>query len=699
MLLSIHQDRKVNIRNEVELVIGAVLFALSCFLVMVNQLKLGWSIEESLSGGLLSGLVHTWNRIADTLGRSNFVILEKFKGEGETAGLFLSLTLILMIVITYFLLKSRWRGGVFILLLPVIMLAVFFNLHAPKAVVILNIAATIFVLGIMGSPGNAIQGVAIVGAIIGITFGIYSIAGLKEMGDRIQFDAGESVSESIKDNFYGCTDLGSGDLTIRKREIEEGLALKVSMSNPQPIYLKGFLGSIFDGSKWQSLSDDVYYENKELMKALEERSFNMPGQMAQAATLAYDEIEENRIQISVEKADSRFVYIPYEIMKKESLEDYSTKGGDLIYPGRFKGLKNYSYIATDSQTDNWTDEAGRFFTIALEKESKRDGIGEYLVYESYYNDFVYDNYTFVPIYIRELLSATIGMEGDLTKGHLDYKMAINAVRSYLEENYIYSENLGNKQDEGRDEISEFVISGKGYDIHYASLATLIFRYYGIPARYVEGYIVTPEDVSHARANKEMDISKNRIHAWTEIYIDGIGFVPLEVTPEYYGVMPEADMSIGISNEALIREFQENFGGSQGSEEDGNQDGGATDVKQGGNEALQFLWWILIAILSLGGIALLILFVKWLAKLFAGEIARRRLFKNPNPKIAVSAIYGYMEEYGLNPDAETISLGNKAAYSPAEITEEERIMMTEKYKELMKVKERKLSLMMRKVKLT
>ena len=36
---------------------------------------------------------------------------------------------------------------------------------------------------------------------------------------------------------------------------------------------------------------------------------------------------------------------------------------------------------------------------------------------------------------------------------------------------------------------------RGYCAHFASAATLAFRYIGIPARYVEGYAVDPQDVS------------------------------------------------------------------------------------------------------------------------------------------------------------------------------------------------------------
>ncbi len=80
----------------------------------------------------------------------------------------------------------------------------------------------------------------------------------------------------------------------------------------------------------------------------------------------------------------------------------------------------------------------------------------------------------------------------------------------------------------------------GHSVHYATAAALMFRYYGIPSRYVEGYLITPEDIKDKKAGDTVEISGKNGHAWTEIYIDGLGWVPVEMTPEYYSVMKEAD---------------------------------------------------------------------------------------------------------------------------------------------------------------
>lgn len=65
----------------------------------------------------------------------------------------------------------------------------------------------------------------------------------------------------------------------------------------------------------------------------------------------------------------------------------------------------------------------------------------------------------------------------------------------------------------------------------ATAGTLLFRMYGIPARYVTGYVVQPEDF-HQKDNKNFtcNVKDSSAHAWTEVYIGNGIWVPVEVTP-------------------------------------------------------------------------------------------------------------------------------------------------------------------------
>jgi hypothetical protein len=91
---------------------------------------------------------------------------------------------------------------------------------------------------------------------------------------------------------------------------------------------------------------------------------------------------------------------------------------------------------------------------------------------------------------------------------------------------------------------------RGYCAHFASSGVMLLRSFGIPARYCEGYIITPSNLTeNAIAVNEnysdwyegesliadegvvnIEINDSYAHAWVEIYLDGYGFVPFEMTP-------------------------------------------------------------------------------------------------------------------------------------------------------------------------
>ena len=66
--------------------------------------------------------------------------------------------------------------------------------------------------------------------------------------------------------------------------------------------------------------------------------------------------------------------------------------------------------------------------------------------------------------------------------------------------------------------------------HYAIAATMLYRAVGISARFVEGYVV------NAKANSLTEV-KN-LHYWVEVYLDGYGWMQVEVTTGFGNVSSE-----------------------------------------------------------------------------------------------------------------------------------------------------------------
>ena len=63
----------------------------------------------------------------------------------------------------------------------------------------------------------------------------------------------------------------------------------------------------------------------------------------------------------------------------------------------------------------------------------------------------------------------------------------------------------------------------GYCVHYATAAAVIYRALGIPARVTDGFLF------QARAGEFVNVLQGNEHAWVEVYLDGLGWIPVEVT--------------------------------------------------------------------------------------------------------------------------------------------------------------------------
>ncbi len=84
---------------------------------------------------------------------------------------------------------------------------------------------------------------------------------------------------------------------------------------------------------------------------------------------------------------------------------------------------------------------------------------------------------------------------------------------------------------GEDAVRYFLSeSHKGYCVHFASAAVLMLRREGVPARYASGYVVRREDFYESGDVYCASVKDSAAHAWVEVYLDGIGWIPVDVTP-------------------------------------------------------------------------------------------------------------------------------------------------------------------------
>ena len=156
----------------------------------------------------------------------------------------------------------------------------------------------------------------------------------------------------------------------------------------------------------------------------------------------------------------------------------------------------------------------------LENGAPTAGLGGYAAAEEAYRAFVYDNYLTVRESARACMQAIIAEQGF----RADDPAIVAKVAAYIQNAAAYNLEYDRAMDDEADVVVAFLTKYKeGICQHYASAATLLFRELGIPARYTVGY------VGETVAGEWAEIGAANAHAWVEVYIDGTGWVHVEVT--------------------------------------------------------------------------------------------------------------------------------------------------------------------------
>ncbi len=116
---------------------------------------------------------------------------------------------------------------------------------------------------------------------------------------------------------------------------------------------------------------------------------------------------------------------------------------------------------------------------------------------------------------------------ELTRDYTDDWHKANAIKSYLlSGKYKYSLTPGDVP-KGKDAVDYFLFDHpEGYCTYFASAMTVLARAAGIPARYVEGFYVSRSSLTQ---DDIYTLTESDLHAWCEIYMEGLGFVTIEAT--------------------------------------------------------------------------------------------------------------------------------------------------------------------------
>ena len=471
-----------------------------------------------------------------------------------------------------------------------------------------------------------------------------------ELPTELPFIGGDTEVSSSSAEEVDLTAVGprsfTGRIMLRAEGTEEGR-----------IYLRGSSSSVYTGASWEPLPEEAYLELTEA---------DLPVEAAQG--FLYPQLscgkETGSLTIQHAAATGTLAYLPYQ-PTDETVTAVLAPVRD-AYLTRQVGQNSYtlSYL---------TDILPR---ASIEPEASE---------ASTYRPFVYHYYLDVPEETAQVLAPLsarlpemdVQVPEDLAE---DYRYAVTTAlqtAKLLGETAVYDLNTP-AMEEGEDFVAHFLSEGRGYCVHFATTAVLLLRMNGIPARYVSGY------TTNIIPGETAQVPDYAAHAWVEIYLDGYGWYPIEVTPGG----GESGESLPGGEDTLAPDQSDSQGQAQteispvptqpwesdasGSGGDAASDGDTMSAESGGDVAEERrpldLRWLLIP----GGVLLLAGLIWGTERMARARRRREEARPDTNPSaLAAYRRYRRLLVLGISEDPVLEELGRKAKFSQHTLTEEER----------------------------
>ncbi len=348
------------------------------------------------------------------------------------------------------------------------------------------------------------------------------------------------------------------------------LELSVSRYFSPMLYLKGFVGSVYEENTWLSVEpeDFTLHWDQQSSRSIQEYGYNR----------LQKTMPETVIRVRPLQDEESCAYVPY----------YSRAMGDwtpFLDSGAVSNMQEYTYNGYPDVQYRLM-ESGLIQALAGKEDPeplyagtqlRLQGAGAVLeALQERYRQFVYTLDLEVPEEVRAALEEMIAPileekgwavrpSGWLEESETQETSEISGEESAEQEESNEAEESGETGDNPEEtdlphyvdvfeaaEIVEEILSGytyrlqlpsvpegedytlfflsemhEGFCRHFATAATLLFRTLNVPARYVSGYAVFEDNQG---VSQRMYVQDRMAHAWTEVYVDGFGWFPLDFTP-------------------------------------------------------------------------------------------------------------------------------------------------------------------------
>lgn len=366
---------------------------------------------------------------------------------------------------------------------------------------------------------------------------------------------------------------------------KEVITIQASGNVRGNLYLRNFYGTDYVNGGWvcdmgdfERAAENAGFSPKDVALAVADRAYEISQQQEREATLTY--------QITYSRKLGREAALPYFANLSE-VDHIKVFGEGRAKKNLFSNELSVESRYGNSDADELAWQADIDFNyhdpmIAWYNEyalTYVDGSGDvpsadyhaWLTGNLFYNEWepVYYTYTYGEddgneSYVDELLQYYQSrLEGESTyRRNYTRLEAADMVSRELQSGCRYALELDSVPS-GMDAVEYFLSeSHAGYCMHFASAGTLMLRSLGIPARYASGYVAKLREFERdSDGHYTASVKDWNAHAWVEVYLDDIGWVPVEMTPGYDIYSKELPTEPGVTT-------NENGGQSPAGEEEG-----------------------------------------------------------------------------------------------------------------------------------
>ena len=285
-----------------------------------------------------------------------------------------------------------------------------------------------------------------------------------------------------------------------------------------PLYLRGFVGQDYHDATWNAPTSDSwdnFYKKNQLSDDELQDFFSFP--YTRGKEIASDTI----MSLSLKpKFTQKFTYFPYgvKLSKNTIFDDTYAVESKFSMPHKLSyyplSLTSVSLLSA-SESD-----------MPKKYQSLNKNYGNY-VRQKYLND----NSEVFSQLSTDLSGLPVYTNIDKNPDFDTIQKAAKEIQDFLKSKASYSLSLAPVSSDSNFLYEFLYEQHRGFCVHFATAGTLLFRMYGIPARYVTGYVVQPEDFTKKdNKNFTCNVKDTSAHAWTEIYIGNGIWIPVEVTP-------------------------------------------------------------------------------------------------------------------------------------------------------------------------